>query len=323
MARRMRAASVLALLLLLPASAHAAFPGRNGPIVISGEGLPAGCQYDCVPGFTFQSVNPDGSGLLTHPFKSSFNMEPSPDGRQITFSTGIGIWIYDASAKHGRKILANGLMPSWSPDGRRIVFVEGSVINGNAGNPMDVMTDQGKHARRVGANGFMPKWSPDGRGIAYMTGTPVGQYKNEIDIINARTGKRNLLFRAPYRYTVVNGFDWAPDGKSLVVEIGLNSPFDCCEEPPAGTKPEDPREDDVLGIGLVSRAGKFIRLLRKPFGTGPVFSPDGRRIAFSATDDNGAAVFTVDLHGHGLKRVMGFANDVGSMWGPGWLARPH
>jgi dipeptidyl aminopeptidase/acylaminoacyl peptidase len=98
----------------------------------------------------------------------------SPDGTQITFSSGLG---------------GGGLM-SVSPDG---------------GFPVRIPIDLG------GAGHFLasqtPTWSPDGEWIAYVS-TKTGS--QEIWLWSARNGRDSLITRLGGR---INSFTWSPDSR--------------------------------------------------------------------------------------------------------------
>jgi len=104
----------------------------------------------------------------------------SPDGRQIAFMRGSStppqtdqIYVMKADGSDPRQLTHRGFnaYPSWSRDGRKLVFVnvrdQGQV---NAIVQIYVMNADGSDRRqltRSGLNAF-PRWSPDGRKIAFV-----------------------------------------------------------------------------------------------------------------------------------------------------------
>src|SRR5262249_36289313 len=70
----------------------------------------------------------------------------SPDGEQILFRSereGGGIYLMKATGGQARRLTDHGHNPAWSPDGREIVFSNGSFARpserGNLGSPLFVM----------------------------------------------------------------------------------------------------------------------------------------------------------------------------------------
>lgn len=98
----------------------------------------------------------------------------SPDGTQITFSSGLG---------------GSGLM-SVSPDG---------------GFPVRVPIDLGGAGHFLASQ--MPTWSPDGRWIAYVSTKSGSQ---ELWLWSARDGRESQLTRLGGR---INSYTWSPDSR--------------------------------------------------------------------------------------------------------------
>ncbi len=144
----------------------------------------------------------------------------SPDGRKLLLVRGVGrgrggpaktyAYVMNADGSGLRRLTriaqANGPLPSWSPDGRKILFVsdrdgnlEVYVMNANGSRQQNLTRDPGHDSD--------PTWSPDGRKIAFTTKRG-GNF--EIYVMNADgSGQSNITHnRAPDRYPV-----WSPGRK--------------------------------------------------------------------------------------------------------------
>ena len=102
--------------------------------------------------------------------------EVSPDGRQIVFESLGKLWLKPVAGGAPRRLTSgNGgsfeLFPSWSRDGRTIVFVDWTdaglgrlrTISARGGKARDVTSQPGHYAR--------PHFSPDGRTIVFERGS--------------------------------------------------------------------------------------------------------------------------------------------------------
>ena len=100
--------------------------------------------------------------------------------------------------------------PAWSPDGRRIAFVE---RRGSAGT-LYTMNADGSAARRVISSEFdagWPSWSPDGRRIVFdhSAATATDNTLSDLYVVNVDgSGLRKLLSGGSQP-------SWGPGGKRI------------------------------------------------------------------------------------------------------------
>ncbi len=199
--------------LLLPASAHGAFPGANGRIAFS-DSIADGSGVE--PNHVY-TMNPDGSGenQLTFSAYPAQDWTPvySPDGTKIAFATNrggqvqIGIMNADGTNQHVVPNDGNlGEMGSWSPDGTKLVF--STIVGGNA-DIYAINVDGSGQTRLTSdpAADGAPAWSPDGGKIAF-TRTSGGA--TETHTMNADGSGDTTL-------TNGGGFfpAWSPDGRKI------------------------------------------------------------------------------------------------------------
>jgi Tol biopolymer transport system component len=164
--------------------------------------------------------------------------------------------------------------PAWSPDGRRIAFVD----RGDAPGDLYVMNVDGRGMRRLTASRIgsdyygarYPTWSPDGRRIAF------GYGYDGIFVINADGSGLHRL--------TASGCcaDWSPRGRRIAyAEGGEGSPAEIYVVRPNGT-----------GRTLAAVPPEYHSL------STPTWSPSGERLAIYVGQAS-------DL-GFNVKRYLGF-----------------
>src|SRR5215207_1154182 len=159
----------LVVVLVLPATAHATFPGQNGKIVFGGNGI--------------HTINPDGTGLTEVIAVNGLAQQPmwSADGNRIAFSSNHGdpgcapvscnydIFVVDADGSDLLRLTTDpgrDSNPMWSPDGTEIRF-----LSNRATNPDIFRVDSTGGNEALAANtGHQEQqivWSPDGQTMAF------------------------------------------------------------------------------------------------------------------------------------------------------------
>jgi Tol biopolymer transport system component len=232
--------------------AEAAFPGKNGRIAL--------CHSN---GSTIVSVRPDGSAYRTEvPAGNEYTCDPaySPDGTKLAFTSDQADGNYDIYVKD----LASGQLtrltndeewlpdrrPSWSPDGKQIVFDDQ--------NDLWVMDADGSDRKRLtdtpDVSEWQAAWSPDGSRIAFHS-------EGDIWVMDADGSDPRNLTRTP---NLQDGYaSWSPNGRKIAwgKQSRADTPGDVWKMNADGSRK----------VRLTSFAG--------PDGA-PAWSPDGRKIAF-------------------------------------------
>jgi tricorn protease len=145
----------------------------------------------------------------------------SPDGRWLAFwsdRTGeYELYVRSAAGPGAdRKVTSYGAgfryRPFWSPDGRKIAFVDQAmmirVVDVETGRTTDV--DKALNWSHGPLQGFVPSWSADSRWLAYSRDLPNG--RNAIFLFDTRSGRATQV-TSGYYDDLQPAFD--PDGKYL------------------------------------------------------------------------------------------------------------
>lgn len=196
-----------------------------------------------------------------------------------------GIYVVDSNGGDPRQVVADrgARWPWWSPDGGVIAY----ATEANRGSIQRVNLDGSERRRLSGKlQGYVshPQWSPDGKRVAFH---------------------RNIYRRTQGRWRQ-HGEIWVVNaGGAGLHRVAWNVPFKpCCEPVPFSWSPTSDRlvysgvQNGVRDLWTVTVDGRHARrLLRsRAFDSGPVWSPDGTRIAFTGREsNNGARIYVLPL----------------------------
>jgi TolB protein len=152
------------------------------------------------PEFDIYTMNLDGSNVqrLTNGHTNWFP-QFSPDGARVAMHIGRDVHVLDLSTRQIARLTtdpANGMYPTWSPDGKRIVFMSWR----NGVTQLFMMNADGSDQRQIAAapagSSIDPRWSPDGTRIVFVvtpatspTEPPPPDAASQIYTLELATGK--------------------------------------------------------------------------------------------------------------------------------------
>lgn len=242
-----------------------------------------------------------------------------------------------ASLKHVPSV--NDLMsirsagsPRISPDGTKVAYtITSTDFDQDAYVTqiwlVDVASGRTLQLTRGKKSASNPTWSPDGHWLAFTSSRT--DDKSQVFLIDPAGGEAVQLTKAK---TGVNGFDWSPDGKTIAYiapdpELGA----DKARKDTYGDYEVVRREYGHSHIwtvdvaeGIEAPAAGKRRTSGTDFTVGEFsWSPDGKKIAFSAsadpdiTNDAPSDIFVLDLAGDKIGRVVSQPGPDGNpIWSP-------
>ncbi|HVF79874.1 MAG TPA: hypothetical protein VNA28_16390 [Solirubrobacteraceae bacterium] len=273
-------------------------PLQNGLIVY-------GAEQENSPTQLF-TIKPDGTGATKLPTATdgeAANPDWSPDGTQLVYEfgndDGAGVLISAADGSGARNLTPKGFQgqPSFSPDGRSIVFERDL---GPGDNGIHLMDSDGSNVRRLTRNPFPqpdscgcdtdPNFSPDGKTITFVR---IKKEEAEQALFAVNVDGENLRRLTPYSYDVAIKHTWSPDGRRIAMTINA-----------------DPAPGESANVVTISPDGKDLQRLTTFEGGGGAFvgsySPDGRQVVMRIEDKDGEthSLATISSDGGATRELM-------------------
>ena len=315
---------VLALAALFPCvvaidSGEAAYPAMtNGQIAYTSSGGVPTDGYGTLA-LSLWAMNPDGSAQQA--IHQNYVGEPleivpvwSPDGTLIAYTRCAGqlfgcdasqeVWIRNADGSNPRRV-TTGTQPSWTPDGKTLVVTD--KYHYPTGEPVDQpykvnLDGSGKTllTEPDGCGKGLPKVSPLGDRVAFQWGCPYLDKVTGVYAVPIGGGAPERLTPATTHYEGYGGFDWSPDGRRIVYS----------RQPNGFPVPSYDLFVVEVGTGVATRL-----TTTDPTGPdfppdegGPVFSPDGSKIAYHLRGD----IWLMNADGSDQRRL------TTTTWTEGW-----
>ena len=214
---------------------------------------------------------------------TTLGFDVSPDGRSIVLDLLGQLWLMPATGGQARPITnavrdtAEDLDPSFSPDGRSVVFR--GERNGRTGLwLLDVASGGVRQLTQLSnpdAYDGNAAWSPDGRSIAFvrfvLPDSPDDRPRSAITLLDVASGKTHELSIDGVKSPFLSDPIWLRGGKEIAFVTRI------------------PNTERGGRIWIVSASGGQARAVTAESvqAQAPAFSPDSRLVAYVAPDSAG------------------------------------
>jgi TolB protein len=233
----------------------------------------------------------------------------SPDRSQIAYSTSDGaLWVLSTGDRKVTRVpLEPGRYsnPSWSPDGRQIVFTAYTLSNNTEDSSLWLYDVGERKPRQLllqdGAQDYAT-FSPDGRTLIYSSSGAVTVFGfgyavvQQLWTLSLVTGRAEELLLARGKDTQPA---WSPDGRALVFVSD---------------------RDGIAQVWRADASGSGMKRLTNGPGasTDPAWSPSGNDVVFVASDGRRSTLATIAAEGGESRPVAISGGRVGDVRDPDW-----